>query len=125
MDDGGIHLDAGGVGDARQTDRDWHLLGRGRWPRRHHSRVGLRRPARRVLYRYRGTSLKRMFGYDDALDAFGVHAIGGAAGALLTGVLAVEQYGGTAGLLEDFKLPRRGPKGPLFRSSSLRKSVET
>ena len=41
-----------------------------------------------------------MFGYDDALDAFGVHAIGGAAGALLTGVFAVEQYGGTAGLLE-------------------------
>ena len=41
-----------------------------------------------------------MLGYDDALDAFGVHAIGGAAGALLTGVFAVEQYGGTAGLLE-------------------------
>ena len=41
-----------------------------------------------------------MFGYDDALDAFGVHAIGGAAGALLTGVFAVEQYGGTAGMLE-------------------------
>ena len=46
------------------------------------------------------TSLKRLLGYDDALDAFGVHAIGGAAGALLTGVFAVEQYGGTAGLLE-------------------------
>jgi Amt family ammonium transporter len=41
-----------------------------------------------------------MFGYDDALDAFGVHAVGGAAGALLTGVFAVEAYGGTAGLLE-------------------------
>jgi ammonium transporter, Amt family len=46
------------------------------------------------------TSLKHMFGYDDALDAFGVHAVGGAAGALLTGVFAVQQYGGTAGLLE-------------------------
>src|SRR5262249_57822659 len=46
------------------------------------------------------TGLKRMFGYDDALDAFGVHAVGGAVGALLTGVFAVEQYGGTAGLLE-------------------------
>jgi len=46
------------------------------------------------------TSLKHMFGYDDALDAFGVHAVGGAAGALLTGVFAVKQYGGTAGLLE-------------------------
>jgi ammonium transporter, Amt family len=41
-----------------------------------------------------------MFGYDDALDAFGVHAVGGAAGALLTGVFAVQQYGGNAGLLE-------------------------
>ena len=46
------------------------------------------------------TGLKRMFGYDDALDAFGVHAVGGAAGALLTGVFAVQQYGGNAGLLE-------------------------
>ncbi|HWP27610.1 MAG TPA: ammonium transporter [Xanthobacteraceae bacterium] len=46
------------------------------------------------------TSLKSMFGYDDALDAFGVHAVGGIVGALLTGIFAVEQYGGTAGLLE-------------------------
>jgi ammonium transporter, Amt family len=46
------------------------------------------------------TGLKSVFGYDDALDAFGVHAVGGAAGALLTGVFAVQQYGGTAGLLE-------------------------
>ena len=46
------------------------------------------------------TGLKHMFGYDDALDVFGVHALGGAAGALLTGVFAVSQYGGTAGLLE-------------------------
>jgi len=44
--------------------------------------------------------LKHMFGYDDALDCFGVHAVGGIAGALLTGVFAVEAYGGTAGLLE-------------------------
>jgi len=46
------------------------------------------------------TALKRMLGYDDALDAFGVHAVGGIVGALLTGIFAVEQYGGTAGLLE-------------------------
>ena len=32
--------------------------------------------------------------------AIGVHAVGGIVGALLTGVFAVEQYGGTAGLLE-------------------------
>ncbi|WP_426442648.1 ammonium transporter [Bradyrhizobium genosp. P] len=46
------------------------------------------------------TGLKRMFSYDDALDCFGVHALGGIVGALLTGIFAVEQYGGTAGLLE-------------------------
>jgi Amt family ammonium transporter len=32
--------------------------------------------------------LKRMLGYDDSLDAFGVHGIGGIVGALLTGVFA-------------------------------------
>src|SRR5262249_47335596 len=32
--------------------------------------------------------LKRLFGYDDALDAWGVHGVGGALGALLTGVFA-------------------------------------
>jgi len=47
------------------------------------------------------TGLKHMLGYDDALDAFGVHGVGGMVGALLTGVFAVEAYGGTAGLLEN------------------------
>jgi len=46
------------------------------------------------------TGLKHVLGYDDALDAFGVHAVGGMVGALLTGVFAVEQYGGTAGLID-------------------------
>ena len=46
------------------------------------------------------TGLKRLFSYDDALDCFGVHAVGGIVGALLTGVFAIEQYGGTAGLIE-------------------------
>ena len=32
--------------------------------------------------------VKNMFGYDDALDAFGVHGVGGTLGALLTGVFA-------------------------------------
>jgi len=44
--------------------------------------------------------VKGIFGYDDALDAFGVHAIGGAAGAILTGVFAINEYGGTPGLIE-------------------------
>jgi ammonium transporter, Amt family len=46
------------------------------------------------------TGLKHFFGYDDALDAFGVHAVGGATGAILTGVFAVAAYGGTAGLID-------------------------
>jgi ammonium transporter, Amt family len=46
------------------------------------------------------TWLKAALGYDDALDAFGVHAVGGAAGAILTGVFAVSAYGGTAGWIE-------------------------
>jgi len=44
--------------------------------------------------------LKPMLGYDDSLDAFGVHAVGGIVGAILTGVFAVEAIGGTPGLLE-------------------------
>lgn len=45
--------------------------------------------------------LKPRFGYDDALDAFGVHGVGGAVGALLTGVLAHTIYNpaGANGLL--------------------------
>jgi ammonium transporter, Amt family len=37
---------------------------------------------------YAGVLLKARLGYDDALDAFGVHGIGGATGALLTGLFA-------------------------------------
>jgi ammonium transporter, Amt family len=35
------------------------------------------------------TSLKRRFGYDDSLDVFGIHGIGGAIGAFLTGIFGV------------------------------------
>jgi Amt family ammonium transporter len=45
------------------------------------------------------TKLKRALGYDDSLDAFGVHAIGGIIGALLTGVFAAKSLGGV-GLAE-------------------------
>ena len=44
--------------------------------------------------------LKPKLGYDDSLDVFGVHGLGGITGALLTGVFAVEAIGGTPGLLE-------------------------
>ena len=41
-----------------------------------------------VICFWAATSLKHMLGYDDALDTFGVHGIGGIVGALLTGVFA-------------------------------------
>jgi Amt family ammonium transporter len=41
------------------------------------------------------TSLKNMLGYDDSLDVFGVHAVGGILGALGTGVFASPALGGT------------------------------
>jgi Amt family ammonium transporter len=48
--------------------------------------------------------LKRMFGYDDALDAFGVHAVGGIIGALLTGIFVHPALGG-AGYATDWVGP--------------------
>jgi Amt family ammonium transporter len=49
---------------------------------------------------YGGVMLKARLGYDDSLDAFGVHGIGGAWGAIATGVFASAAIGGTAGLFE-------------------------
>lgn len=46
------------------------------------------------------TKLKNMLGYDDSLDVFGVHGVGGATGTILTGVFAVAAVGETAGLIE-------------------------
>jgi len=43
------------------------------------------------------SSVKRAFGYDDSLDAFGVHCIGGIVGALLTGALVSKQISGASG----------------------------
>ncbi len=42
-----------------------------------------------VVCFFTATTMKHAFGYDDSLDAFGVHGIGGTVGALLTGVFAV------------------------------------
>ena len=40
------------------------------------------------------TTLKRAMGYDDSLDVFGIHAVGGIIGAILTGVFCAEFLGG-------------------------------
>jgi len=45
--------------------------------------------------------LKRLLGADDAFDVFGVHGVGGIVGALLTGVFAAQNLGGTGGLTPD------------------------
>ncbi|HCO43166.1 MAG TPA: ammonia channel protein [Gammaproteobacteria bacterium] len=48
-----------------------------------------------VLCFLAATKMKRAFGYDDSLDVFGVHGIGGIIGALLTGVFAASSLGGS------------------------------
>ena len=40
------------------------------------------------------TKIKRALGYDDSLDVFGIHCIGGIVGALLTGIFCAEAFGG-------------------------------
>ncbi|HHJ1295778.1 ammonium transporter [Pseudomonas sp. P1B16] len=47
-----------------------------------------------VICYFCATTLKRKLGYDDSLDAFGVHGIGGIVGAILTGVFAAPALGG-------------------------------
>jgi ammonium transporter, Amt family len=49
---------------------------------------------------YGATSLKRKFGYDDSLDVFGVHGIGGFVGVIGIGVFGSQSWGNTQGLLE-------------------------
>jgi Amt family ammonium transporter len=46
------------------------------------------------------TWLKRRFDYDDSLDVFGIHGVGGMTGILLAGVFATASIGGASGLIE-------------------------
>ena len=94
---------------ARQADRHRHLLRRGRRPRRHHAGLGLRRPDRLAL-RSASPPASSATGAAPASSTCSATTtrstrsactrVGGIVGALLTGVFAVEQYGGTAGLIE-------------------------
>ena len=45
--------------------------------------------------------LKKAIGYDDALDTFGIHGVGGTLGAILTGVFADEKINSVVGGLKD------------------------
>ncbi len=48
-----------------------------------------------VLCFLAASNLKRAMGYDDSLDVFGIHGVGGFVGAILTGVFTAEAFGGT------------------------------
>jgi ammonium transporter, Amt family len=96
---------------ARQAERTRHSVGRGSRFGLHHASFGLRIangvavPMASLVIGVAGglvcflacTTLKGKFGYDDSLDAFGVHGIGGTLGAILTGVFATRAVGGTTG----------------------------
>jgi Amt family ammonium transporter len=53
-----------------------------------------------IICYWGATALKNKLGYDDSLDVFGIHGIGGIVGALLTGVFAVKAVGDKSGLIE-------------------------
>ncbi|MFT7640430.1 MAG: Amt family ammonium transporter [Pirellulaceae bacterium] len=62
------------------------------------------------------TSMKNALGYDDSLDAFGVHGFGGTVGAILTGVFATYNVSSMAGVTPDGK---PNPLGLIDGNSSL------
>src|SRR5437899_2175182 len=59
--------------------------------------------------------LKAMMGYDDALDTFGVHAVGGTIGALLTGFLATDKVNGNLSLIADAASANAATKNGLAK----------
>jgi Amt family ammonium transporter len=63
------------------------------------------------------TYLKHLLGYDDSLDTFGVHGVGGIVGALLTGVFASATIGGTDGSLGQFVIQCKAVSVTLIWSS--------
>jgi Amt family ammonium transporter len=52
-----------------------------------------------VVCYFASTSLKNALGYDDSLDVFGVHGVGGFVGTLMVSFLAAELFGGSRGEL--------------------------
>ena len=54
-----------------------------------------------VICYWASTSLKKSLGYDDSLDVFGVHCVGGIVGCVLTGVLCYDYIGGSGGAMSE------------------------
>ena len=75
---------------------------------------------------YAAVLIKRPLGYDDSLDAFGIHGIGGMLGALLTGVFATTMFNpeATAGVLEG-NLAVMGPQLAGVAATALYAAVMT
>ncbi len=67
-----------------------------------------------VICFWASTSLKKSLGYDDSLDVFGVHGVGGIVGALLTGVLAAGALSATEALPEGLTGLLEGNPGQLM-----------
>ena len=87
----------GGMDAQRQAQRAGRHLRRGGRTGGHHAGLRLRQAVSRrmligfvagVVCFFMVTAVKSKFGYDDSLDAFGVHGAGGTLGAMLTGVFA-------------------------------------
>jgi Amt family ammonium transporter len=70
-----------------------------------------------VICFFSATYLKHLLGYDDSLDTFGVHGVGGIVGALLTGVFASSTIGGTDGSFGQFIIQCKAVAVTLIWSS--------
>jgi Amt family ammonium transporter len=64
------------------------------------------------------TTVKNAFGYDDSLDVFGVHCVGGIIGALGTGILVSKGFGGV-GLVDYISNPGTAVEGAYTLSTQL------
>jgi Amt family ammonium transporter len=67
-----------------------------------------------VVCFWAATSLKKMIGYDDSLDVFGVHPVGGIVGAILTGIFAVGVLSATTAAPEGVSGLLYGNPGQLW-----------
>ncbi len=67
-----------------------------------------------VICFWASTSLKKALGYDDSLDVFGVHGVGGIVGALLTGILAAGALSASEALPEGYQGLLEGNPGQLL-----------
>ena len=95
------------------------------WLRSRRLQASSARWVRRSWARWRASSacssappIKWLFGYDDSLDVFGIHCVGGIVGALGTGLLVSPEYGGT-GILDYVVKPGTAEVAEYVRDAQL------